>query len=110
MGGKNKYLFMIILFHSLIFLAFCTSNTFVQAEKTDVGIGFEESTCTTIDSSNPEIPIILKPIGPNRETQLPHLGQMLSSIILLLIGLGIVIIFIGIFALKKLCYNDLKEV
>lgn len=110
MGKKNKYLIKVILLQTLLFISFCSNNIVVQAEKTDAGIGFEES--TTTDSSKPEPPITLnpKPLGPDRDTQLPHLGQMISSIILLLIGLGMLIIFIGVFALKKLCYNNsLKE-
>lgn len=112
MGKKNKYLIKVILLQAFLFISFCSNNIVVQAEKTDAGIGFEESTITTTDSSKPEPPITLtpKPIGPDRDTQLPHLGQMISSIILLLIGLGMLIIFIGVFALKKLCYNNsLKE-
>jgi len=110
MRKKNKYVFKLILFQIVLIFSLCSTNNFVLAEKTDAGIGFEESTVTTAGSSSSETPTILKPVDPNIDAKLPHLGQMISSIILMLFGLGILVIFVGIFALKKLCYKNLREV
>ncbi|MBO0475383.1 hypothetical protein IGL98_003267 [Enterococcus sp. DIV0840] len=106
MGKKSVFLVKIIMIQVLLFLILCSNSLFVQAEKTDAGIGFEES--KVVDPVTP--PAEIKPVGPDRDKQLPHLGQMVTSIILLLIGLGMLVIFIGVLSLKKLCYTTLKEV
>ncbi|WP_086314461.1 hypothetical protein A5821_002032 [Enterococcus sp. 7F3_DIV0205] len=73
--------------------------------KTKVGIGFEEI---------PDDPIVREPIKyqpatPKNIGQLPNTGEMLTSFIVLLIGLSVLIIFVGIANLKRVYYIRVLE-
>lgn len=73
--------------------------------KTKVGIGFEKT---------PDVPIVSKPIKyqpavPQNIGQLPHTGEMLTSFIILLIGLSILIVFVGVANLKRVYYIRVLE-
>lgn len=110
----NYYIFLTGIFQLLLFCSFTSSVQTVHAEqanadKTDTAIMFEES--TTVVPSKTKPPVIVKPVGPTRDQQLPHLGQLITSIILLLIGICVLIVFVGVFSLKQLYYtNTIKEV
>lgn len=86
----------------VVFLFFQSLSVQASQEKTDAGIAFEQS----VEQEN-----ITDPIYPSKPTKspsvngsLPHLGQMVTSFIFLLLGLACLIVFVGVISLRKI-YN-----
>lgn len=77
----------------------------------DVGIHFEKSTDTT-DTEEPSKknptenpPKLLPSTNGSKNGALPHLGQMITSFILLLGGVACLIAFCGIILFRKIYYS-----
>ncbi|MEI5993505.1 hypothetical protein [Candidatus Enterococcus mansonii] len=68
-------------------------------DKTETGISFNQF----IEPEKPKPPIYeTKPAEyPATDGALPHLGQMMTSFILLLLGVACLIIFLGVVSLRK---------
>ncbi|OTN83839.1 hypothetical protein A5819_003658 [Enterococcus sp. 7E2_DIV0204] len=70
-----------------------------EQEKTETGISFNQS----VEPEKPTPPIYepKPPVYPTTEGALPHLGQMMTSFILLLSGVACLIVFLGVISLRK---------
>ncbi|WP_430602052.1 hypothetical protein IGJ02_002261 [Enterococcus sp. DIV0724b] len=87
--------------------AFCVllgqvTVVFADQEKTETGISFDQF----VEQEKQKPPIYeTKPTtDPTLNGALPHLGQMMTSFILLLLGVTCLIVFLGVISLKKV-YN-----
>lgn len=91
---KKIIIFLFLLFSFPIFVQASSDNT-------NLGIDFNEATTT---SSSEEI--IIKPSPPiiKHNGNLPQLGQMIGSIILMLFGVSFIVVFLGIIVLKEIYY------
>ncbi|EOL50921.1 hypothetical protein [Enterococcus caccae] len=70
-----------------------------EQEKTETGISFNQS----VEPDEPKSPIYetKTPVYPETDGALPHLGQMMTSFILLLLGVACLIVFLGVISLRK---------
>ncbi|EOL49877.1 hypothetical protein [Enterococcus caccae] len=83
-----------------VFFTLFSQVTYVLADqdKTDTGISFNQF----YEPDKPKAPIYeTKPGGISTDGALPHLGQMMTSFILLLLGVACLIIFLGVVSLRK---------
>lgn len=85
-------------------LVFYGSTSWADQGKTEAGIKFEQ----TEDTSHTEPPTYepKPPGGLDKEGTLPHLGQMVTSCILLLSGVSCLIVSIGIIGLRRVYMNE----
>ncbi|WP_207695823.1 hypothetical protein DOK67_0001461 [Enterococcus sp. DIV0212c] len=76
-----------------------TSYALAEQENTEAGISFEQF----IGPESPKPPVDEKDVTgyPTTNGALPMLGQMLTSFILLLLGVACLIIFLGVISLRK---------
>ncbi|OTN89265.1 hypothetical protein A5819_001757 [Enterococcus sp. 7E2_DIV0204] len=98
---KKQYVIWPLLIVMCVFgsLLSQSSQVFAEQEKTDTGISFNQF----IEPEKPKPPIYeTKPTGyPDTDGALPHLGQMMTSFILLLLGVACLIVFLGVISLRK---------
>lgn len=93
----------------LLIVLLCTlfiqgSDVFADQGKSDVGISFDPS--KEVEKPEPPIYEPKPPGGLDKNSALPHLGQMVTSFILLLIGVSCLIVGIGIIGLRKVYYSE----
>lgn len=97
---------LLVLFSIMVLF---TVNPVVEASKdeTNVGITFEQSK----ETQNPEVKPPLIDGGENRpsQTMLPRTGELLTSIIVLLIGISIFIFSLGILVIRQLYQKTIWE-
>ncbi|WP_375179514.1 hypothetical protein [Enterococcus rotai] len=76
--------------------------------KSEVGIEFKKE---SRDPFKPIPPIYDPPIRPIEKPrgQLPRTGELLTSFIILLIGISILIVFVGVANLQRVYYIELLE-
>lgn len=84
-----------------LYLLFCFP-IFVQAsnDNTNLGIEFNETTTSSSEET------IIKPSPPviKHNGNLPQLGQMIGSIIIMLFGVSFLVVFVGIIIFKEIYY------
>ncbi|MBO0439836.1 hypothetical protein [Candidatus Enterococcus ikei] len=83
----------------LVFLFSQAPQALAEQEKTETGISFNQS----VEPDKPKPPIYetKPPVYPATDGALPHLGQMMTSFILLLLGVACLIVFLGVISLRK---------
>ncbi|OJG74017.1 hypothetical protein RV12_GL000365 [Enterococcus quebecensis] len=77
-----------------------TPDVLADQDQTDMGISFNQF----VEQDKPKPPIYeAKPTGyPSTDGALPHLGQLMTSFILLLLGVACLIVFLGVISLRKI--------
>ena len=98
----KKIYFIWPLFLVVCVLGFLFSQApqaLAEQEKTETGISFNQS----VEPDKPKPPIYetKPPVYPATDGALPHLGQMMTSFILLLLGVACLIVFLGVISLRK---------
>ena len=90
-------LFLVVCVFGLLFSQ--TPQALAEQEKTETGISFNQS----VEQEKPKPPIYetKPPVYPTSDGVLPHLGQMMTSFILLLLGVTCLIVFLGVISLRK---------
>lgn len=91
------------------------ANDMVNSDKkeTEVDITFKKSEqkITPVVPKEPPIyhpPIdVISPLKP--KGQLPHTGELLTSFVMLLVGLSLLIVFVGMANLKRVYYISVLE-
>ena len=76
----------------------------VLRENTEVGITFSEKQKDTIQPPSKITPNTMKPVG-----KLPSTGELITSVIWILLGTSILIFFVGMISLKAVMSNNLWE-
>lgn len=97
---KNYFIWPLLMVMCLFLTMFGqTASVFADQEKTDAGISFDQF----IEPEKPKPPIYetKPPQLPATSGALPHLGQMMTSFILLLLGVACLIVFLGVISLRK---------
>ena len=107
MKKLNKYKIVIVLLSIISVFYFEGSAEAANADDSrstvvnEVGISFFEEDIQPITpklpSVIPDTPIMLKPSG-----RLPSTGELITSLIWMLTGFSILVVFIGIISLKKM--------
>ncbi|EOL46368.1 hypothetical protein [Enterococcus caccae] len=101
---KKPYFIWLLLMGICTFLVVADQVTvaFADQEETEAGISFNQF----VEQDKQKPPLYeTKPItDPTLNGALPHLGQMMTSFILLLLGVACLIIFLGVVSLRKV-YN-----
>lgn len=98
---------IIVLFFLTCFVSlFCGETTEASARKgeTEVGIIFSEKQKEGIQPPNKITPNPSKPIG-----KLPSTGELITSVIWMLLGTSVLIFFVGMISLKAIMSNNLWE-
>lgn len=90
-------LFIVICVFGLLFSQ--APYAFAEQEKTETGIYFDPFVKT--DKPKPPIYETKNPGYPKTNGALPYLGQMMTSFILLLLGVACLIVFLGVISLRK---------
>lgn len=102
-----KKRWLLLVFIPIIFTftsesVLATSST----EQNEVGIYFEEDDGKKILPQKPTNPLVKYPdTNGSKNGYLPHLGQMISSFIFLLVGVTCLVIFCGVLMFRKIYYS-----
>ncbi|MGX7243618.1 hypothetical protein ACWOC1_02075 [Enterococcus quebecensis] len=101
---KNQYFLWSLILLIYVCFASVSSTTYALAEKerTETGISFDQF--VEPEKNKPPIYETKSIAYPNTSGALPHLGQMMTSFLLLLVGIGCLIVFVGVISLRKV-YN-----
>ncbi|WP_348920526.1 hypothetical protein [Enterococcus rotai] len=102
---KKRWLMLVfipIVFAFTSESVWATTNT----RQNEVGIYFEEDEGKKILPQKPADPLVKYPdTNGNKSGYLPHLGQMISSFILLLTGVTCLVVFCGVMMFRKIYYS-----
>ncbi|EOL49887.1 hypothetical protein [Enterococcus caccae] len=98
--GKRYFIWPLLSVLCVFGLLFSQApQALAEQEKTETGISFNQS----VEPEKPKPPIYetKPPVYPSTDGALPHLGQMMTSFILLLLGVACLIVFLGVISLRK---------
>ncbi|WP_086314963.1 hypothetical protein A5821_002519 [Enterococcus sp. 7F3_DIV0205] len=106
----KKYSIIILCLMGMSSFLFCTNvQAMERSDQTNVGISFlkEEMslnpTKPVVPSSGETFPLV-KPSG-----KLPSTGELVTSVMMTFIGLSLVIIFVGIYSLRRVMISSAWE-